>query len=145
MKDLVVLLKEQLDDGKTVSFIPKGNSMKPMLNGKDDVVFLKKPENKLKLHDVALYYRKETNSYSIHRVVSFSKNGTYEMLGDNNFKVEKNITHQDVLGVVTGYYHKNKSRSVNSFKYRCYCEFWLYSRPFRYLLRIFKSKFIKEK
>ena len=120
MKDLVPLLKEQLDAGKTVSFVPKGNSMKPMLRNGEDMILLKKPEGRLKRLDVALYYRRETDAYVVHRVVGFEKDGSYIMLGDNNVQREHNIRHEDVVGVVTAFYRKGVMRSVDSVLYRIY-------------------------
>lgn len=131
MKDLVPLLKEQLDQGKTVSFIPQGKSMEPMLKGGKDVVMLKKPDGRLHLFDLPLYYRKETDKYVIHRIVGFKSDGSYIICGDNNFEKEYNITDDDIIGVVTGFYHKGIMRSVESFSYRFYCNFWYYYRPIR--------------
>lgn len=144
IKDLVALLQEQINNNKTVSFTPKGMSMKPMLDGENDVVFLKKPNGKLHFLDVCLYYRKETNVYSIHRVVDFTSNGDYVMLGDNNFKKEYNITDDDVIGVVTSFYHKGKHISVDAIPYRLYCHFWYYSKPFRLIIAKLKCKFKKK-
>ncbi len=144
IKDLVVLLKEQLDNGKTVSFTPKGKSMKPMLDGENDVIFLKKPTERLHLFDVALYYYKENDVYSVHRVVDFGSDGTYVFLGDNNFKKEHNIKDEDIIGIVTSFYHKGKHISTNSLNYKFYCELWFYSRPFRQLFAKVKSKFTKD-
>lgn len=131
MKDLVPLLKEQLDQGKTVTFIPQGKSMEPMLKGGKDVVMLKKPRGRLHLFDVALYYRKETDRYVVHRVVGFKSDGSYIMCGDNNFQKEYNIADEDIIGVVTGFYRKGNMKSVDTLSYRFYCNFWYYFRPIR--------------
>jgi len=131
MKDLIPLLKEQLENGKAVTFIPQGKSMEPMLKGGKDVVMLKKPQGRLRLFDVSLYYRRETDRYVIHRVVGFKPDGSYVMCGDNNFEKEYNITDDDIIGVVTGFYHKGNMKSIDSFTYRMYCNFWYYFRPIR--------------
>lgn len=136
LKDLVPIMREQLDRGKTVSFVPTGKSMKPMLSDGGDMIILKKPEGRLRLYDVALYYRAETDKYVVHRVVGFEKDGGYVMLGDNNMQKERNIPHSDVVGVVTSYYHKGKMRAVDHPLYRLYCDFWFYTRPVRYLWRM---------
>lgn len=133
IKELAALMKEQLDEGKNVSFVPRGESMLPMLRGGEDMIILKKPEGRLHLFDVAMYYRKDLDSYVVHRVVGFKKDKTYVMLGDNNFQKEYGITDDDVLGVVISYYHKGKMRSVNSIPYSVYCNFWFYTRPIRSL------------
>lgn len=135
LKDMIPLMREQLDAGKTVSFVPRGKSMLPMLIGGEDMIILEKPKGRLHMFDVALYYRRETDTYSVHRVVGFKKDKTYVMLGDNNFQREYGITDDDVVGVVTNYYHKGKMRSMDDFTYRVYREFWYYSRPVRYIWR----------
>ena len=139
LKELVPLMREQLDEGKTVSFVPRGKSMTPMLKGGEDMIILKKPAGRLHLFDVALYYRRETDSYVVHRVVGFKKDMTYVMLGDDNFQREYGISNDDIIGVVTNYYHKGRMRSVDDFTYRLYREFWYYSRPVRRLWRMGKT------
>lgn len=133
MRELVLLMQEQLDEGKNVSFVPRGQSMMPMIKGGEDLLILRKHEGRLHLFDVALYYRRDIDAYVVHRVVGFKKDKTYVMLGDNNFQREYGISDDDVIGVVINYYHKGKMHSVTSFTYKVYCEFWYYSRPFRHL------------
>ncbi len=140
LKDLVPIMKEQLDQGKTVSFVPSGKSMKPMLDDGKDMIILKKPKNKLRIHDVALYYRAEDSKYVVHRVVGFEKNGSYIMRGDNNIMKEHNIPMSDVIGVVTAYYHKGKMREVDHPLYRIYCDFWFYTCPIRAVWRRIKPR-----
>ncbi len=143
LKEMVPLMKEQLNAGKTVSFVPNGKSMQPMLKGGKDMIILKKPEGRLHLFDVAMYYRKETDAYVVHRVVDFKKDGTYVMLGDNNFEKEYGIADEDIVGVVINYYHKGKMRSVGDISYIIYREFWYYSRPIRLLWRRAKMSISK--
>ncbi len=132
-------MQEQLREGRTVSFVPSGKSMRPMLDGGKDMIILKKPSGRLQMLDVALYFRRETDSYVVHRVVGFKRDMTYVMLGDNNFQREYGISDDDIIGVVTNYYHKGRMRSVNDITYRIYCNFWYYSRPVRRLWRMGKS------
>lgn len=143
LKELIPLMKEQLDAGKTVSFVPRGKSMLPMLKGGEDMILLTKPVGRLHMFDVALYYRRETDSYSVHRVVGFKKDKTYVLLGDNNFQREYGISDDDVIGVVTNYYHNGRMRSVNDFSYTVYCNFWYYTRPVRGLWRMAKASLSK--
>lgn len=143
LKELIPLMQEQLDAGKTVSFVPRGQSMRPMLEGGVDMLILKKPEGRLHMYDVALYYRKDIDSYVVHRVVGFKKDKSYVMLGDNNFEKEYGITDDDIVGVVINYYHKGKMRAVNNFSYKFYCDFWFYTRPVRRLWRMTKTSLSK--
>lgn len=136
-------MREQLDNGKTISFVPKGNSMRPMLGDSTDLVILKKPDGKLRISDVALYYRRETEQYSIHRLVGYQRDGSYIMLGDNNYSKEYNIKPDDVIAVVTAFYHKGKMYEVTHPLYRLYCETLFYIRPLRRLYILLKSKIHK--
>ena len=140
IEDFIPVMKEQLDNGKKVSFVPHGNSMRPMLHDGTDLVILKKPTERLHLFDVALYYRKETEKYVVHRVVGFQKDGCYVMLGDNNFQKEYNISHDDVVGVVTAFYRKGRMYEVDHPIYRLYNNFWYYTRPVRLLFCKIKGK-----
>ncbi len=140
IEELLPLMKEQLDNGKTVSFVPRGNSMRPMLGNGTDMVILKKPGDRLHLSDVAFYYRRETGAYSIHRVVGFQKDGSYIMLGDNNVAKEYNIKPEDIIAVVSAFYHKGKMYEVSHFGYRVYCELLFYFRPIRRMYISFRNK-----
>lgn len=133
-------MKEQLENGKTVSFVPKGNSMRPMLRDGEDMVLLKKPEGRLRLFDVAFYFRRETGKYVIHRVVGFKKDGSYVMLGDNNITKEYNIFPEDIIAVVTAFYRKGKMHTVTDVSYKIYCDFWFYTRPLRRIYSALKGK-----
>ena len=140
LEEIVPIMREQLDNGKTVSFVPRGSSMKPMLGDGTDMVLLKKPEGKLKLFDVAFYFRRETGKYIIHRVVGFQKDGSYIMLGDNNVVKEYNIKHEDIIAVVKAFYRNGKMYEVTHPLYRLYCDVHYYIRPFRRGYSILKSK-----
>ncbi len=140
LEDILPVMKEQLDNGKTVSFVPKGNSMLPMLRNGKDMVLLKKTNERLHLSDVAFYYRRETDSYVIHRVAGFQKDGSYIMLGDNNITKEYNIRPEDIIAVMTAFYRKGKMYTVNDFRYRAYCEILYFLRPLRNSYRRLKIR-----
>lgn len=133
-------MKEQLDNGKTVSFVPKGNSMRPMLRDGEDMVLLKKPGGRLRLFDVAFYFRRETGKYVIHRVVGFRKDGSYVMLGDNNITKEYNILPDDIIAVMTAFYRNGKMYTVQHPGYRLYYNLLFYLRPFRRIYAAVKCK-----
>ena len=107
LDDVMQIIAEKLETGGSVTFNPKGTSMLPMLRDGDDTVVLSKPKGRLHLFDLPLYRRKD-GSYVLHRVVNFGSDGSYTMCGDNQFAVEKGITDDDVIGVVTAFYRKGK-------------------------------------
>lgn len=130
LDDVMQIIAEKLEMGGSVTFNPKGTSMLPMLRDGDDTVVLSKPKGRLHLFDLPLYRRKD-GSYVLHRVVNFGSDGSYTMCGDNQFAVEKGITDDDVIGVVTAFYRKGKPYTIDSMKYRAYLEFMFYSKPLR--------------
>lgn len=139
LKDFIGVMCEQFDAGKRVSFVPHGNSMRPMLGDGTDMVVLEKPQGRLHFLDVALYYRRETDSYVVHRVVGFGKDGSYVMLGDNNIKREYDIRQQDIVAVMCAFYRKGKMYGSTHPLYRLYVNVWYYSRPLRRLFRCAKN------
>ena len=139
---VIDIIIEKLDSGGTVTFTPHGTSMLPMLRDGEDVVMLKKPTGRLHLFDVPLYRRKN-GQYVLHRVIDFSKDGSYVMCGDNQFAKEKGITDEQIIAVMTGFHRKGKSYATDFLRYRAYVNFWYYTRLPRRLFRAVKSRFRK--
>ena len=126
------MIREQLADGGSVRFFPRGISMLPMLRqGKDAVILSPAPE-KLKKYDLPLYQR-DDGKYVLHRIVGVGE--LYSCVGDNQFAVEKGLRHDQMIAVVTSFSRDGKDHSVNSVGYRVYCRFWHYSRPVRRIWR----------
>lgn len=126
------LIRERLAAGQSVRFSPRGVSMLPMLRqGKDSVVLSPLPE-RLKKYDLPLYQR-EDGAYVLHRVVKAGE--TYTCVGDNQFVLEPELEHRQMIAVVTAFSRGDREHSVNELSHRLYCRFWHISRPFRHLWR----------
>ncbi len=132
LDDLMPLMKEQLAQGKSVTFFPRGISMLPMLREGRDSVTLSSPPAKLKNYDIPLYQR-ENGQYILHRVVNVGE--TYACIGDNQFVVEKGISHEQIIAVCTAFTRDGKKMSVNDPSWRFYAVFWHYSRFPRRVVR----------
>ena len=132
LDDLMPLIREQLAQGKTVRFSPRGTSMLPMLRqGVDSVVLSPLPE-KLRKYDLPLYQRKN-GQYVLHRIVEVGE--TYTCVGDNQFELERGLTGDQMIAVTTAFSRNGREHRVTSFSHRCYCRFWHYSRPVRHFWR----------
>ena len=128
LDDLMPLFREQLSTGGSVRFSPKGTSMLPMLRpGIDSVVISPVPE-KLKRYDLSLYCRPD-GRYVLHRIVRVDEG--YTCMGDNQFVEEKNVHHDQMIGLVTAFYRGQRCYSVTNVWYRLYCIFWYRSRYVR--------------
>lgn len=100
-----------------------GDSMMPLLKqGRDKMVIVPKPTGRLKKHDVPLY-RRDNGQYVLHRIVEVSDNG-YVMLGDNRWTLERGITDQHIVGVLSAVVRKGETVPVTSRQYRCYVQLW---------------------
>lgn len=127
------LIEECLQAGKTVKFSPKGVSMLPMLRQGIDNVVLKAPtEEKLKKYDLPLY-RRRGGQFVIHRIVKV--NDRYTCVGDNQFRLEHGVAHEQIIGVMVAFTRGSKRYSADHLGYRIYCRVWHYTRPIRRLWR----------
>lgn len=125
-------MKEQLEDGKTVVFAPKGTSMLPMLRQGIDNVVIKKAPAALKKYDLPLYLR-ENGQFVLHRVVAVEKN-SYTMCGDNQFQREYGVKQESILAVAVGFYRGDKYISCDDAEYLRYCKKQVLKQRLRYYM-----------
>ena len=128
---LAPVFSELLEEGKTVKFTVVGNSMYPMLRSGVDSVVLEKKE-KLKKYDIP-FYKRENGEYILHRIVK-EKDGAFFCAGDNELELEYPVHKSQIIGVVSGFYRKDRYISAKNFFYICYSFFWV---NFKYLRFIF--------
>ena len=94
--------------------------MLPLIRqGIDKVVLTKAPEE-LKKYDLPLY-RRSNGQFVLHRVVGKNKNG-YVMCGDNQFRHEPDIKHEQILAIACAMYKGDEYISFDDKKYLAYCK-----------------------
>lgn len=110
-----------------------GISMYPMLRNKRDMVVIERINRKLKKHDVPLY-RVKSGQLVLHRIIKITDGG-YIIRGDNLYVKEKNITDDNIIGVLKAFYRNGKFCDCATSKgYKLYI-FWVrISYPVRYVL-----------
>ncbi len=104
-----------------------GISMWPMLRDRRDTIMITPPEGRLKKYDVPLYRFGE--KYILHRIIDV-KEDYYVICGDNCIRKE-HVKDEQVIGVLTGFYRKNKPVDMSSLRYRMYVRFWCSIYPIR--------------
>ena len=119
---------------------PLGKSMRPMLRGGRDNILVEKPTGRLKKYDVALYTRADGTSV-LHRVVRVREHD-YAMRGDNCDYTEYGITDDDLVGVMTGFWRKDRFVTPDNRRYRLYIRFNRATYPLRWL-RIKTGKLLR--
>ena len=118
LSDVEPLMREVLDSGGEFELAPGGTSMLPLIKEGRDTVTLIKPQNRLKLDDVALYKRKN-GQFVLHRVVKVYDGG-YDMCGDNQSVPEIGIKDTQIIGLVSKLNLNGKEFSPDDKKLRRY-------------------------
>ncbi len=126
-----VLLREGKYVGPTV-----GISMLPMLKQRRDTIVVRPKTEKLKPLDVALYRRGD--AYVLHRVLYATETG-YVIRGDNCY-ADEIIPEEDVFGVLTEFFSKDKHVLCTDKKYLRYARRRVKNYPCRRFWMRLKQK-----
>lgn len=130
MEEMSPLLAELINSGADVTITVTGNSMKPMLcHLRDTVLLTKCNPASLKKGDIPLY-RRESGSYILHRILKVNE-GSYDIAGDHQYILERDVKKTQVLCVVKGFTRNGKYHSVDEVGYRVYSFVWRLLFPFR--------------
>lgn len=111
-----------------------GTSMYPMLRDRRDTVIIRPVEERLKKYDVPLYRRGK--DYVLHRIVKVTPNG-YVICGDNCLHKEYQVTDEQIIGVLKGFYRGDRETDMDGNGYRLYCRVWVAAYPLRYVIKRF--------
>ena len=118
-----------------VAFTTSGTSMLPMLRDRKDVVYLRRPNGKIKKYDVVLFQRR-SGDYVLHRVVKIAPEGAFTICGDNQIVLERGIVQDQVLAVVDSFQRgKTTINCRRSILYYLYSRIWTKSRLWRRIWR----------
>ena len=115
-----------------------GISMLPMLKNRRDTIVVKPKKERLKRLDVALYRR--GNAYVLHRVLEPVADG-YIIRGDNCYS-DEHILEEDVFGVLTEFFRKDKHYYCTDVKYLRYAEKRIKTYKVRRFFVIMKARFV---
>lgn len=129
-KEFLEILEHTFDNGQDFSFVPSGNSMKPMLNGISDSVVLTKKPNVLRKYDVVLFIRTNDNALILHRIIKVSGD-RYTLSGDNQYFFDYEIPYCNVVAVMKSFTHKSKVYDSNSLKYKIYSRIIVFNKNLR--------------
>ena len=132
LSQLLPVIREQLAAGQNVTFSPRGVSMLPMLRQGRDKVTISPVPGKLKKYDLPLY-RLDSGKFLLHRIVAVGEN--YTCRGDNTYRDETGLRHDQMIGVVTSFTRGDRVVSVENGAYRMYCRIWVAIYPLRRFIR----------
>lgn len=127
---LFPMLKELIEQGKTVQIVVSGSSMNPFLIHHRDLVLVKSLEGNLKSGDIALYQR-ENGAYVLHRVHHVDSEGKLYMIGDAQTEIEGPLDVDCVFGIVCKVRRKGRWMTAESFWWKFFEKVWIRLVPFR--------------
>ncbi len=140
---LIPKVKEVIDRGATATLRVKGHSMRIFLSNGRDLVTLVAPEREnLRVGDVVLA-EIQPKVYVLHRIIQRTQD-QLTLMGDGNVGTTETCTINDVIGIVTLFYRKGRTKpdSVNGWKWKTYSRIWLTLTPIRrYILAIHRRLF----
>ncbi len=106
--------KKEIEEKSIIAFVPKGESMWPIIKNKRQTVIIEKKKGRLSKFDVAFYTRAD-GVFVLHRVVEVVDGG-YVMCGDGQM-VRERVNEEAVFGVMTTIYKAKKSVPITDKKY----------------------------
>ncbi len=118
-----ILQEHRIYIGKTV-----GDSMMPMVMQGRDTIVIVPPRFPLHKYDVPVYRR--GNHYTMHRIVKVTKKG-YVICGDNRTHLERDITDDDIVGVLSAFSHNERFIQCTDKEYLKYARSICRKLPFR--------------
>ncbi len=102
---------------------PHGVSMWPMIRNGIDTVLIEPVSGRLLKNDIPLYKDKR-GRYVIHRIIKVTDTG-YVICGDGLYEKEYDITDKNIIGVVRGFFRKEKFISCEAKGYQLYVKIWV--------------------
>ncbi|MBQ7999970.1 MAG: S24/S26 family peptidase [Ruminococcus sp.] len=102
---------------------PHGVSMWPMIRNGKDSVLIEPVDGRLSKYDIPLY-KDRLGRYVIHRIIEVTDTG-YIICGDGLFEKEYDITDANIIGIVAGFFRKEKFIPCTSKGYMFYVKLWV--------------------
>lgn len=137
---LIPQIKRMIDEGKSVTFLVKGYSMRLFLeNNRDKVILAPCEKDKVKPGDVILA-EVEKDVYVLHRIIRRTDNSLI-LKGDGNIRGTESCRTSDIVGIAVGFYRKGRNQPdlVTGWKWKTYSFIWLSLSPVRrYILAIYR-------
>lgn len=137
---LIPQIKRMIDEGKSVTFLVKGYSMRLFLeNNRDKVILAPCEKDNVKPGDVILA-EVEKDVYVLHRIIRRTDNSLI-LKGDGNIRGTESCRTSDIVGIAVGFYRKGRNRPdlVTGWKWKTYSFIWLNLSPVRrYILAIYR-------
>ena len=123
-------IKEQLAEGREVSFTVTGKSMWPfIINERDSVIIRSCDPEQVKTGDIILFQTPARN-YKLHRITSL-KNDQFEATGDGNLIRDGWFSRDCIIARVERIIRKGKVIRCDDYFWRFVFSAWMFLYPIR--------------
>lgn len=124
--------------GRVVT-VPVGKSMWPMLKNRRDHIVIVPVTRPFKRYDVPLY-RRNKDTYVLHRIIKVKNDGQYVICGDNLWRKEYDVTDEQIVGILAGFFRGERYIDCETnILYHTYVYIWRALYPFRSLILIIRE------
>lgn len=135
---------EMIKDGGCYPIRGSGHSMRPFLDENDILMVTALKGKKIRVGDILLYER-DNGKFVFHRVYKIHRDGTYSFVGDNQYRAENGIRHDQLRAYVTRVIRKDREIDCEKLSIRIPMVIYMWYRvkiPFiSYRIRLLREKF----
>lgn len=129
-------LRAMSTGGEEMKLFVSGGSMTPFLIHRRDSVYFRKPDRPLKRGDI-VFFQRDSGQFVLHRILRV--HGTedaplYDIVGDGQTQVERNVRRDQIFGLVVRAERKGKVLTPKSLWWKFFAGAWLRLLPLRPLL-----------
>ena len=128
------VLRELVENGKSVSLIVAGNSMFPFLEHERDTVYFEAPKRKLRKGDI-VFYQRRNGQFVMHRIYK-AEGDSYFIVGDAQRVIEGPVLGDQIFAIVTQVKRNGKVLTPSSLKWKFFEKVWINLVPYRGVLML---------
>ena len=130
----LTVLRELVEDGKSVSLTVSGMSMFPFLEHERDTVYFEAPKRNLRKGDI-VFYQRRNGQYVMHRIYKV-KGDEYYIVGDAQSVVEGPVLRDQIFAIVTQVKRNERMLTPSSLTWKFYEWVWINLLPYRGVLML---------
>ena len=132
VQELGPIIAQKVKAGGTVELTVTGRSMLPLLLDRVSRVKLK-AISEPRYGDM-IFYRRDSGTYVLHRVISCDPDGSYTMCGDGQTVPEPGLRREQMIAVVQSFARREKWRDCENTLYKLWWHIHVADRPCRRFL-----------
>ena len=131
IQELGPVIAQTVNAGGTAELTVTGRSMLPLLLDRVSRVKLK-AITEPRFGDM-IFYRRDSGTYVLHRLISCDPDGTYTMCGDGQTVLEPRLRRNQMIALVHSFARHNKWRDCDAPVYNLWWRIHVADRPLRHL------------